>query len=260
MDNADSSFEGLWRLGFGAISSRTLIRSPASGDSIFYSVVIMANLPQLCLSFVYFTYNSLLTTMVLSIEYTSYGSHRKPLRVSWPKGAQRSTYYLTLPYAYNVPLLSTFAILHWLLSQSIFYVNIYVEPFYHPYLNSQRTLQTCGYSPIPLMFTIIVSGLMTLALIALGLRRYDSFVPLASNCSAAISAACHPPADDKNAGLKPIMWGEVIANHGREESSNLMSVAENLEDEMDGRFRGGYAHCSFTSKDVVTPSATKLYA
>ncbi len=39
-----------------------------------------------------------------------------------------------------------------------------------------------------------------------------SAMPLASTCSAAISAACHRPDGDKEAHLLPIQWGDVGKN------------------------------------------------
>lgn len=53
-----------------------------------------------------------------------YYLRKKPLRVTAPQGQQRSTYYLHLPYRYSVPLIVTSALLHWLVSQSIFLVRI----------------------------------------------------------------------------------------------------------------------------------------
>ena len=38
-----------------------------------------------------------------------------------------------------------------------------------------------------------------------------SGMPLASTCSAAISAACHPPRDDNEAHLFPVQWGNIPA-------------------------------------------------
>jgi hypothetical protein len=53
-------------------------------------------------------------------------------------------------------------------------------------------------------------------------------MPMASTCSAAISAACHRPAGDSDAHLVPIEWGEV----SRDEIS-------------------GVGHCSFTTSSYV---------
>ena len=88
--------------------------------------VVIANVPQLILAICYYCYNSVLTNMVAAAEYSTYGMSKQPLRVTWPVAGsqQRSTYWLSLPYQYAVPHLGMFTILHWLISQSIFYVRL----------------------------------------------------------------------------------------------------------------------------------------
>jgi hypothetical protein len=41
------------------------------------------------------------------------------------------------------------------------------------------------------------------------LRKYPEGMPLVSTCSVAISAACHPPDEDRDAHLLPVQWGVV---------------------------------------------------
>ena len=56
---------------------------------------------------------------------------------------------------------------------------------------------------------------MVLGLVALGFRHYDGTMPLVSTNSLAISAACHPPEEDKEGGyLMPVIWGvtEIDSN------------------------------------------------
>lgn len=45
---------------------------------------------------------------------------RKTLRVSAPEGIQRSSYFVSMPWKYGIPLISAMSVLHWLISQSIF--------------------------------------------------------------------------------------------------------------------------------------------
>lgn len=65
---------------------------------------------------------------------------------------------------------------------------------------------------------------------------------MAINCSAAISAACHPPPGDTKAAFKPVMWGEVD-----------MPVAGGGQCEQ-------YRHCCFTSKEAKPLEPDELYA
>lgn len=79
-------------------------------------------MPQVLASIAYFLYNKILTYMLLTAEYNDYAEHCKPLRVSWPKGLQRSTYYSSLPYRYSIPLFVAHTALHGLISQRLFLV------------------------------------------------------------------------------------------------------------------------------------------
>jgi hypothetical protein len=47
---------------------------------------------------------------------------RKTLRVSAPVGIQRSSYFVSMPLRYGIPLMATMSLLHWLVSQSLFVV------------------------------------------------------------------------------------------------------------------------------------------
>ena len=75
------------------------------------------------------SYNSSFICQLLSWDWTSYTIKRKALRVTSPIGAQRSTYFLQLPYTYSLPLMTFLDIPHWFVSQFIFMlrVNTYAE-------------------------------------------------------------------------------------------------------------------------------------
>ncbi|KAL4908406.1 hypothetical protein BDW74DRAFT_100443 [Aspergillus multicolor] len=135
-------------------------------------------------------------------------SHRPVIRVSWPIGAQRSTYYLSLPYRYSILLQIASALLHWLVSQSLFFVRIVAyDTDGKPYTVEDAI--TCGYSPQAIIYAMILGSVLVGAAIVLGLRRFKSPMPLSGYCSAAISAACHPCVEGDHA-LKPVQWGEFI--------------------------------------------------
>ena len=178
--------------------------------------------------------------MLLAKEWSAFASKRNFLRVTTPIGRQRSTYRLQLPYRYGVPLLVGSGTLHWLVSQSIFLARVNVVDsmgFEYP----DESISTCGYSPIAIIFVIILGSIIVLVGIAYGFRKTSSGIPLVGSCSAAISAACHPPKADVNASSKRVMWGAV--------------PAENISDSDD---RVG--HCCFTSFEVEAPIVGRLYA
>lgn len=95
-----------------------------------------------------------------------------------------------------------------------------------------------GFSFLAIFISLITGGVVIIAPILMGFKRYPSGMPLVGNCSAAISAACHPPADDKKAAESLLQWGVVNA------------------DENTQRFQ----HCCFTSFDVTPPVEGKCYA
>lgn len=77
---------------------------------------------------------------------------KKPLRVSAPRGIQRSTYFISMPWRYGVPLISSISVLHWLISQSIFTIGIvYYESPIH-YGEPTNRIYANGFSVEPIIF------------------------------------------------------------------------------------------------------------
>jgi hypothetical protein len=221
--------------GFGAISSEAMLltRLPSIGTSGLLANVLVANMPQLIFSCLYLLYNGLFTSMCLAHEYSNYSVFRKPLRVTAPQGGQRSTHWLHLPYIYSLPLLVASAVLHWSISQSLFFVGIDV----YDGAGLEQSHFGIGYSIQPIVLDIVLGSLMLFVLVGMGFRKLQGKIPLANSNSLAIAAACHRPEEDKNAALKGVMWGEVQAGSDSE-----------------------VGHCCFTSMEVTAPVEGKMYA
>ncbi|RSL56726.1 hypothetical protein CEP53_006717 [Fusarium sp. AF-6] len=121
------SLTALWNRGFGQVSVDALINFTAimslEGP---VGMVLIANLPQLILSLLYTALNGMWTAMLVGVEWNTYGQEHKGLRTSSPVGNQRRTYWLSLPLRYGLPLLAGSAALHWLISQSIFFVRLVI--------------------------------------------------------------------------------------------------------------------------------------
>ncbi|KAL2795689.1 hypothetical protein BJX66DRAFT_324434 [Aspergillus keveii] len=160
--------------------------------------------------------------MALAAEWSKYGISRKGLRLSWdPKSAQHSSYFLSLPYRYAVPLMASSDILHWLISQSLFLSD----------------LTTRGYTPAAIVCSLSLGVFMLICLLATGSKKLSSGMPVAGSCSFAISAACHPRYNpnlelgnqgmggDEGSELMPVKWGAVA-------------------------FGGVIGHCTFSSDEV----------
>ncbi|KAF2438394.1 hypothetical protein P171DRAFT_330014, partial [Karstenula rhodostoma CBS 690.94] len=195
---------------------------------------LLVNTPQLIVSFIYISYNSVWTSMLMGLEWSQYALTRRPLRVSYPVGKQRSTYRLQIPYRYGVPLMVLIGTLHLLISQSIYLVRLRnyntsgVEDF-------DSSIATCGYSLLALLVTIVVGGLALLGVIAMGFRRYKPGMTLVMCSSAAISAACHSRPDEvEEAAQQPLLWGVVSTD-------------------------AGVGHCCFSTGSVSLPQEGREY-
>ena len=195
---------------FGTVTATALIDFTTRHSVL--SNVMIANIAQLMISFLYLMYNGLFTCMLLASEYTQFSVHRKPLRVSAPKGQQRSTYYLELPYRYAVPLLIVSGLLHWLVSESIFLARIRVFDHEVPVdeiATAGPSINACGYSVMALVLVLTLSGVMMITLWGSGFVKANGAMPIVSSCSVAISAACHRIPDDVDAAVMPLKWGVV---------------------------------------------------
>ena len=217
---------------------------PSTGTSALVLSVLVANIPQPILSFLYLLFNGLCTSMLLADEWGGYRLNRKPLRVSEPRGQQRSTYFLHVPYRYGIPLVTMSGVLHWGISQSLFLAIIKVVDI-HGETEEQSGVTTCGYSPAAIIFTLIIACLLLITVVAFGTRKLDPDMPPGSSCSFGIATACHSQGGNENDGEEatlPLQWGEVP-----------------LEDS-DGNSDGAVGHCCFSSGPVSAPVEGKLYA
>jgi hypothetical protein len=114
------SASGLWKVGFGTVNSNNLMNITVS----LIGGVLFANTPQALLSYLYLAYNALYTNLFVAHGFTSYMHERKALRVTAPRGKQRDTYWLNVPFRYAIPMTVMSGLFHWLASQSIFMVQI----------------------------------------------------------------------------------------------------------------------------------------
>jgi hypothetical protein len=258
--NADrDSLHTLLIAGLGAILPGSLVGF--FGQLSTMGFVIIANLPQLFISILYYLYSGVFTCMVMSNEYSTYGSqyadtgrldpkHKPPLytlpgkiknfitrrpqgsdigdltpqaaglRVSsenGPRGAQRGTYFLNLPFRCAIPLLLASTSLHFFASQSIFLAQVNtVDNDGSP--NQYYYIQACGWSALCIVISLVIGAVMILAMIGFAvLRKYHGGIPVAGSCSLVISAACHGPAEDeitaqgrdRDAAFSQVSYGEL---------------------------------------------------
>lgn len=208
VDSGNASLSEMWKDGVGSINTDNVII--VSNTTSVIAMVLLANTPQLIVSFLYLMYNNIFTCMLLGLEYNQLATHRKALRVSKARGKQRSAYFLQLPYRYSIPMMFAMGTLHWLIARSIFLVEIVSYDIDGSLLPQDYTINRCGYSGMAILLALVVGGLMILALILHGCRKLNPGMPIASSCSAAISAACHPPSGEpEDAAFLPLQYGVV---------------------------------------------------
>ncbi|KAJ5929587.1 hypothetical protein N7454_006537 [Penicillium verhagenii] len=148
-----------WTQPLGTADVNTLIYDTTWPASLVLNAMI-ANSPQVIFSLLYFTCNGQLTAMTLAAEWSSFAKERKGLRVSNnPKQSQRSKYLLSIPFRYAAPLMATSALLHWLISQSLFVIG--VEAWNSDMLRDPlNDFFGCGWSPVGIVSAITVGSFM----------------------------------------------------------------------------------------------------
>ncbi|KAG0635398.1 hypothetical protein HOY80DRAFT_1093559, partial [Tuber brumale] len=187
--------------------------------------ILLANFPQIILSFLYLTYNSLFTCMLSAYEWSLFSHHHCTLHVTSPRPGQRSTYWLQIPYTYGVPLMTLSGLLHWLTSQSIFLVRVRL---WSPLGEESYQLETTlGYSCI-IIFVLTLGILALLTAAGMGYKQFSAEITTVGSSSAAISAACHSWEDKEQIVGRKVRWGD-------------MGIVQDL----------GVRHLTFSSKEAV---------
>lgn len=222
-------------------SSTTYIRLSNNTTAFDASSILVntfvANSPQVLLSGVYFILNTTLTAHSSALEWNRFGNRPQSLRVTSPRGRQISKHFLQLPYQRAIPLIIFSCLLHWLLSQTLFLARLEVRDRSGE-LVKDYSVCACGFSLIS-MFTTLFFFLGGIAYIAsVILKSSTDVVPFGANSSLILSAACHPPPEDKDNHLKFLMWGVVPSRLGGD----------------------SIGHCSLTSGRATAPEEGKEYA
>jgi len=203
--------------------------------------VVLANIPQLVVSFAYIFFNNLLTCMLLAKEWSDYGLTFKPLRVSNPHGQQQSTYWLQPPWIYSMPLMAAMAVLHWATARSIFFMEIDVIPGGNGGNGdpleagpNSGSIKACGFSAPSLVLSLCVGGVLLVALVALAFRRLPPRMPLVGSCSLAISAACHANQEEGHLWLRPLKYGVIPRSQNGIEGSHHVGFSSEEVQPLEG--------------------------
>ncbi|KAK8254498.1 hypothetical protein HDK77DRAFT_386219 [Phyllosticta capitalensis] len=224
--------------GWGTTSAITFSVSsePFNSTGMLLNALV-ANTPQLLLSISYVLVNNLFTRMDIVREYNDFATQRKGLRVSRPQGHQRSTYFLQLPFRWAIPLNSVGGLLHWMMSQTLFFTRIdRLAP--DGKVIPDGSISACGYSISSALALLMTGTLLFKVATVFSMRTFEAQMPYASSCSWVISAACHPPPEEDEPHRKRVKWGVV--------QSETYSAK-------------GVPHCSFSSRHVRAPEPGVRY-
>lgn len=234
----------LWSYGVGdarqwAVALTGFMRERDQRSGFFFAV-FFANMFQIVVSALYLLYNNLMTVMFAASEWNDFVSERKTLRLSVPRGIQRSYYFLLLPYRYSLVLMICSGLLHWLISQSVFVVQTvaYTPSFER---NTQMDASSIGASSIEIVFSMATGLLLVLFILFVGFafhygpkkkkhggRDFALTMPLVSTCSAAISANYHRHKEDKDCSLLPVIWGFVGDKEGDSKGHYTFTTARDV--------------------------------
>jgi hypothetical protein len=111
--------------------------------------VFFANYWQLVVSIISTLCNTVFIRLVIGYEWqNSFGAdHPKSVRVSYPQGAQRSGYLISMPWKYGTAFLVLQILLSWMVSQSIYVLKVDAF-FYNREQDSSSSISACAYGPI----------------------------------------------------------------------------------------------------------------
>jgi hypothetical protein len=160
--------------------------------------LFVINLPQLLLSLIHIFYNNLSTRLHMGKEWARMSTKYKGLRVTDPKGHQKATHRLQIPYRYSIPLIMTNLGLHILLSTAL-YIFISEGDYYEdPLVRVQPnpSLPPGAGISVGVSFTaaLIVAGLLILlstSSLYSAFKHIPESTPVVGCNSFAIAAACH---------------------------------------------------------------------
>ncbi|KAF6818735.1 hypothetical protein CSOJ01_01688 [Colletotrichum sojae] len=158
---------------------------------------LLVNTPQLGISITILSLDVIYTRMFMTREWASYSRRPRPLRVSIPRGQQRSNHVLQIPLPPAVGIQAIGVLVHWLCSNALYVTSIETRELAKLSGVSRRPgTSYMKYTDILLSFkaaigTMIVFFVMLVVPIVIAYFRLPSGSVLVGSCSAAISAACH---------------------------------------------------------------------
>ena len=205
------------RFGLGTIDPATsiVLGSQHSVPNTFPVLVVIANSPQLLFSVGYLFWNNQITQIYMEREWRAYYGKRKRPRVSYPiarndKTKVKTSRWLQLPYWITIVWMILNSLMHWLLSQTLFVVEI---------LGRTLTSTTfyINYSPMAVIAIGILASVLSLVIIGYFCLPRKSWMPLMGGSLLIVFESClylpYGPNPDLPTG--GIMWGDISTPNER---------------------------------------------
>ena len=211
------SWSDRWkRFGLGSVDPATSI-VPGSANyqegtpNTFPLQVIIANLPQLWLSIGYLLWNNQISRIWLEREWRGYYNRRRVPRVSYDTGTNTkeevvATRWLQLPYWLTFLLIALNTVLHWLVSQTLFVVEILPSA-------SKPADFYLNYSPLAIF---CIGGASTILILAMTIYYFvpiKSWMPLMAGSVQIVLESCSRLEAQLPKG--GIMWGDISTRDRR---------------------------------------------
>lgn len=192
----------------GPSDIQSLDESPSNN----FTVALEANMLQLVLSIVTVIVQDLLLSSAAILEWAEYASSTDGLRVSDPKGSQRSSPIMSLPFIWATMSMTTLTIAHWLVSESISVNHVQIFSF----TSTDESDGPNHWSEIFFAASKTASFVTAIYLIlgttglvlSLHFKGVPSSVPRIGNNSRMIEVVCQRARyEDADMVTKPLKWG-----------------------------------------------------
>jgi hypothetical protein len=213
------------RFGLGSVDPSTSFVPEGSNyggnASTFPVQVILANCPQLWLSIGYLLWNNQISRIWMEREWRLFYRHAKKPRVSYPLEGKnpgiRATRWLQLPYWVTFILMGLNTVLHWLVSQTLFVVEILAT-------QTKPAKFYLNFSPFAIVCVGGASTILVLGMTIFYFVPIKTWMPLMAGSLRTVLTSClHLPPPLPEGG---IMWGDISSE--RERLAGFGEVAADL--------------------------------
>ncbi|CAN9439696.1 unnamed protein product [Alternaria alternata] len=268
-DKARGTLQSVFRpTSFASDQNLAIVGFESLQDATLSGLVVLVNIPQLIFSVFYVFYNSLLSLFLQTSEWISFSLVRKPLRVSTPTGAQRSSFWLQVPFRYSVPLLLFSIAIHFLISQAIFLSRISFLDFLgrpserfgalgygNMYGAHAGQLLAAAYFSPAILAVLVLSIAAFLAMLVIACKKLPGDMVMAASSSVVIAAACH-----RHYGGARMVSEQDSKGYNKEEITTGGLKWGDAGNVLQDQSRELYGHLRFSTKDVTKPSQGARYA